>query len=153
MSAFLCVRASLALTNHLYLPRAATSVCVALWYCVEFTQRLSCSKSNSLSPLFSYRHFHLCMSSDSCLCGFLPGSPPPLLLLLLPVSQKRSWIWTRATGRTFTSSRGLWNCSSVSFPSPWCPSASSQTLWRQSVSSQLHLQSNRSFFFLMLLKL
>lgn len=57
---------------------------------------------------------------------FFPSLPPS--------SQRRSWIWTRASGRTSMSSQELWNFSSVSFLSRSCRTDSSPTSWRQSVS-------------------
>ncbi len=100
--------------------------------------------SNSL-PLLFILHF-LLFTSSPCLCEFLPVPlilSSPLFSLLL--SQRRSWTWTRANGRTFTSSQELWNFSFASYLSPWCRSASSPTSWRQSVSDQLQSHSDCLF--------
>lgn len=98
----------------------------------------SSPKSNSLS-LFLILSCPLFTSSDSCCLNFSPD--PSSSAPLLSVSQRKSWTWTRVTGKTFMSSQELWNYSFASFPSPWCPSASSPTLWRQSVSEQLRPHS------------
>lgn len=62
------------------------------------------------------------------------NSPVEILACLSFLSQRRSSTWTRASGRTSMSSRELWNCSSVSFPSRWCPTTSSAMWWTPSVS-------------------
>lgn len=82
---------------------------------------------------------HFTHSFWPCLSDFLAVLPPSLPPI--PVSQRRSWIWTRASGRTSMSSQELWNFSFASFLSPWCPTASSRTSWRQSVSDQFHYHS------------
>jgi len=84
----------------------------------------------------------LCLSSPHCLAFLLTSSNPVRLCVFfsssssLHVPQRRSWIWTKVNGRTFMSSQELWNFSFANFPSPSCPSASSPTSWRQSVSDK-----------------
>lgn len=93
------------------------TLCLSISYCLAF-----CSLPLTMSVWIS-----LSSSSSS------PSPAPPLFL----ISQRRSWIWKRATGRTSMSSQELWNFFSVSFLSPWCHLASSPTSWRQSVSDKL----------------
>lgn len=139
---FECVCASvpsLTFTDRFYLPPAASSLHVTPQHWHEFMlftkQYRDCNStcfslnSNFLSLFFILPCLSFISSDSVCLNSLLPSSPS--------VSQRKSWIWTIVIGRTFMSSQELWNFSFASFPSPWCPLASSPTSWRQSVSDQL----------------
>lgn len=128
---FTCACASvsfLIFTDYFYLVPAATSVLVTLCLCSP----LDHSVPNSWSLSYIVLHIvHVLLTPAVWI------SPPDPSLFC----QRKSWTWTRVTGKTFMSSQEPWNFSFASFLSPWCPSASSPTLWRQSVSEQLQPHS------------
>lgn len=148
---FICVFVLLTFSLSLLQPLAFMlhlNADVNLHFLCERHSELNSTRSSPKSQLF-VALFHIALpfsftSSDSVCLNLSPG--PSSSAPLLPVSQRKSWIWTSVTGRTFMSSQELWNFSFASFPSPWCPSASSPTLWRQSVSEQLQPHSNCLFY-------